>query len=147
MSPVRRLRAGLAALAVIQGAIGAVQLWAPRPYYDDFPWPAPPWVSAYPPYNEHLVRDVGALTSALALLLALAAVRPQRELVLGALGANLVAALPHLGLHLADHGHLTGASLVAELTALALGVIAPAALLVVAWRHGRVGSAPPAPRS
>ena len=90
--------------------IGAfVGLWAagaPRSFYDSFPGLGfGPWVAIDGSYNEHLVRDVGALYLALAaggvfaaLTRSLAASR-----VIGV--AWLVFSVPHLGYHL---GHLEG---------------------------------------
>jgi hypothetical protein len=63
------VRAGLVFLAVVQGLAGVVQLFLPQVFYDDFPG-----VSLLPPYSEHLMRDVGALTLAYVLMLTVAAV-------------------------------------------------------------------------
>jgi len=48
--------------------VGFWALLAPRSFYDDFPGGGRSWVSALPPYNEHLVRDVGGLPSNLAVV-------------------------------------------------------------------------------
>ena len=54
----------------ITAAIGAfVGLWAaawPGSFYDSFPGLGRVWISVDGPYNEHLIRDVGALYLALA---------------------------------------------------------------------------------
>ena len=65
----RWLRAGIALLAAAFGAVGFWAQLAPQSFYDDFPGGGGTWVSALPPYNEHLVRDVGGLNLALVLLL------------------------------------------------------------------------------
>jgi hypothetical protein len=68
------------------------------------------------PYNEHLVRDVGALNLALGVLLATAALLLERRLVQVSLIAYLVYAVPHFAFHLVkgnalprrqrrEHGH------------------------------------------
>jgi hypothetical protein len=55
-------------------------LLVPHSFYDDFPLPGRDWVSTLGPYNEHFVRDVGALNLALGVLLASAAVLLERRL-------------------------------------------------------------------
>ena len=49
---------------------GAWALGAPESFYQEFPGGGRTWVSALPPYNEHLIRDVGSLSLALAVLTA-----------------------------------------------------------------------------
>ncbi len=75
------LRATLLLLASAPLVIGVWALLVPRSFYDDFPLPGRDWVSALGPYNEHLVRDVGALNLALGVLLATAAILLERRLV------------------------------------------------------------------
>jgi hypothetical protein len=127
------IRAGLIFLAVTQGAAGLVQLFAPVWFYEDFPLPATPWVSLLPPYNEHLIRDVGALSLALTVALVGAALRPERRLTQVALAANLVFTVPHFVFHATHLGHYPTGSAVAQTIALALAVLIPAALLVLTF--------------
>lgn len=77
----RRLRIVLAAAAVPPLVVGLLATLAPRTFFDDFPFVAS-WVARLPPYNEHLTTDVGGLQLAFGLLLAYAAWRPTRALVL-----------------------------------------------------------------
>lgn len=78
-----------------------VGFWAtilPRNFYDDFPGGGQHWVAADGPFNEHLLRDVGALNLALAVLAIGAILRPRRF--------GRMAGAAHLvwtGLHLAYH--------------------------------------------
>ena len=143
------IRAGLVFLAVAQGAAGLVQLFAPKVFYDDFPTPATPWVSLLPPYNEHLVRDVGALTLAYVLVLAAAAIWPEPKLVRVALAANLVFTVPHFAFHATHLGHYSTGAAVGQTAALGLAVLIPAALLVLSVRPPARTSArrPPDPGS
>lgn len=119
------LRAGLVFLAVSQGLAGAVQLLLPRPFYDHGPW-----VAMLPPYNEHLMRDVGAATLAYTFVLAVAAVTMERRLVRTALVANLLFTVPHFVFHAT---HLESDA-VAQTVTFAVGVVIPAALLLLSWR-------------
>src|SRR5918995_5000400 len=89
------------ALVYLTVAIGLVAAWiliAPKHFYDEFPGPAA-WVSALPPYNEHLERDFGAAGLGLAVLAGLAALWMERRLVQAAAVALFVAGAPHLAYH------------------------------------------------
>ena len=68
---ITRLILGL--LAAVQAPDGFYALLAPRSFYEDFPV-GRGWVEALPAYNEHLLRDVGALFLATAVVLAAAAI-------------------------------------------------------------------------
>jgi hypothetical protein len=99
------LRVGLVILAAMQVLVGAWALLAPRAFYDGFPLPRHAWVALLPPYNEHLVRDVGALNLALTVVLGAAAWTLDRTVVRVALVALMIFALPHAVFHA---GHLAG---------------------------------------
>jgi len=134
------LRAGLIFLAVGQGLAGAVQLLLPRVFYDDFPTSGHPWVSLLPPYSEHLMRDVGALTLAYVLVLAVAAVTMERRMIRTALAANLVFTTPHFAFHAAHLEHFPRVDAITQTIALGLGVAIPVALLLLAERLERRSS-------
>src|SRR3712207_7201681 len=70
----RWLRGGLLFVAATPLAGGLWALLLPRVFYEDFPLPGREWVSTLGPYNEHLIRDYGALNLALAVLLVSAAI-------------------------------------------------------------------------
>ncbi|MEM8923138.1 MAG: hypothetical protein AAGD35_06520 [Actinomycetota bacterium] len=110
--------------------LGVWALLAPRSFYDDFPGSGRSWVAADGPYNEHLVRDVGALNLALLVLLAVAAVRLRRELVAVAAAASLVWGVPHLVYHALNTDGLSGGDIVASLGGLALYVVLPTSVLL-----------------
>jgi hypothetical protein len=124
--------AGLLALAALNLWWGAWALAAPRHFFNSFPGFGERWTGAYPPYNQHLVTDLGATFLTLfALLLVAAILRDARVTTVVLFGVIVFNAL-HLAYHAAHHGELTGGSLVASLASLALGVIGPAVLLVLA---------------
>lgn len=91
--------ASLGGLAATQAMVGAWALMAPAHFYANFPTAAHAWVALLPPYNEHLVRDVGALSLALAALLGAAAIVPSRLLIRVAAVAFAIYALPHTAFH------------------------------------------------
>ncbi len=90
-------------LAVNQGVPGLWAALAPRSFYDDFPIPSHPWVSAFPPFNNHLTRDLGTLSVCTAVVLAGAAMFLERRLVTIALLSALTFMVPHTIWHI---GHL-----------------------------------------
>ena len=131
--------AGRPSLALLFAAallIGLTAAALPRTFYDDFPFLAH-WVDLLPPYNEHLVTDVGGLYLGFAVLFAWAAWTLERTLVRAVCVAWLLAA----GLHLIFHaGHLEGfgtADAVAEIATLALLLVPPP---LVALGHRPAGS-------
>ncbi len=123
-------RIALGYLAAVSLQIGLWAVLAPQSFYDDFPGLGRSWVAVDGPYNEHLVRDVGALNLAFAVLVVAAAVRLTRSLVSIASIAALVWGVPHLLYHLANAGDLSTGDAVASIGGLAAFVILPIALLV-----------------
>jgi hypothetical protein len=132
-------RAALWLTAASAAGVGGVAAFAPRTFYDDFPY-AGHWVDRLPPYNEHLVTDVGALYLGLALVLAWAAATLQRQLVLAACWGWILFSVLHVVFH-ARHldGFGTGDA-IEELVSLAVVIALPlvalwAARNVLARRH------------
>jgi hypothetical protein len=128
------LRGGLLILAAASLAVGLWALPAPRSFYDDFPLPGRDWVSTLGPYNEHLVRDVGALNLAFGVLLLLAAALLERRLVQVSLVSYLVYAVPHLIFHLTTGHAFPLLDNIANLVTLGLAVLLPLVLLALADR-------------
>jgi hypothetical protein len=125
------LRIGLLTLAAPQVVIGTWALFAPRAFYDGFPATGHAWVALLPPYNEHLVRDVGALNLAVSAVLVAAALAPHRSLATAALVAQLVYTVPHAVFHVT---HLEGfpvTDAVVQTAGFAVQVVLPLVLLVL----------------
>jgi hypothetical protein len=131
------VRAGLAQLGVIQGAIALWALFGPRSFYADFPVSGAHWVSAHPPYNEHLIRDYGASFLAISVLALIAAWIDDRRLTIAALVVWLVAAVPHAVFHFAHSDMPSGTSGTLSLITLAINVLAPIVLLVLVRKENR----------
>jgi hypothetical protein len=130
------LRGGLLLLAANPLAGGLWALILPRSFYEDFPLPGRDWVSTLGPYNEHLIRDYGALNLALAVLLVGAAILLERHLVQVALVTWLVFATPHLVFHIGQTHHFSARSNVEQLGGLILVVLLPLFLLFFAVPRG-----------
>lgn len=97
----RLLRIVLVLQAVGSGVVGAWALLWPRAFYDSFPGGGRGWVSVDGPYNEHLVRDVGALNLALVVMTVAALWRLTPTIVRAAALASLTFAVPHFVYHAA----------------------------------------------
>ena len=128
---VRRtwLRIGLLFVAATPLVGGIWALLFPRAFYDDFPLPGNDWVSTLGPYNEHLVRDYGALNLAMAVLLLAAGVLLERRLAQVALITWLVFEVPHFVFHTGQTHHFSVGSNLAQLGGLALLIVLPLVLL------------------
>jgi hypothetical protein len=125
---VNGLRAALVLLSLYALAVGLPAAVVPRRFYDDFPFVAS-WVDRLPPYNQHLVSDVGGFYLGFALLFAWAAVRPSRELVVPLCVAWALAAALHLLFHVTHLAGFPTADAIAQTVALALVLLLPFAAL------------------
>jgi hypothetical protein len=92
-------RLGLIALAVSAAYPGIWALGWPRSFFTRFPGFGLEWVGSLPPYNEHLVRDVGSFYVAFAVLFCIAAWMADVRTVRAALVAWLVFSIPHVVWH------------------------------------------------
>jgi hypothetical protein len=120
------------ALIYLTVTIGFLAIWilvAPRGFYDNFPGGSAHWVSALPPYNEHLERDFGVASLGLAVLAGLAAYWMDRRVIQATALAMLAAGLPHVVYHLTTTEHYSTGDNVASLIGLALDVVVPLGLL------------------
>lgn len=131
---MRQLRGGLAllaTLALVPGIWGT--LW-PRSFFDDFPGAGGAWVAAFPPYNEHLVRDVGSFYLGFGVLLLAAALVTRRRLAQVALVSWVAATVPHGIFHLRHLGVLSTSQAVAQAVVFAVMVFLPLWLLLLTAR-------------
>ena len=125
------VRVALGYLILVSLPIGLWALLAPRSFYDDYPGLGRVWVAVDGPYNEHLVRDIGALNLALTVLLIAAAVTATRAMVVTAAIASLVWGIPHLVYHIANAGDLDAGDAAASIAGLAVFAVLPVVLIVV----------------
>jgi hypothetical protein len=98
-------------------------------------------VSALPPYNEHLTRDVGELHLALAVTLDAAAFTLRRTLVVVGLLAYLVNSVPHFVYHVFNLEGEETVDQVGNVLALCAAVLLTMALLALVWRERRQAQA------
>lgn len=121
-------RVVLLVLALIATEVGCWAAFAPRSFYNDFPGGGRHWVAADGLYNEHLVRDVGELNLALAVVTIVAVVTLAPVIVRTAAAAWLVYSVPHLVYHL-RHLHPYGSG---DKVLVSGGLVIPIALVLVA---------------
>lgn len=128
-------RVSLAILLLSAASIGLTATLAPHTFYDDFPFLSH-WVDLLPPYNEHLVTDVGGLYLGFTVLFAWATWTLQPTLVRAVCSAWLLSATLHLFFHAT---HLKGfgtADGVAEIASLAFLLVPPP---IAIWAVGGLG--------
>ena len=131
----RVIRAALAALAVVSLVLGLWAGFAPRSFYDDFPGGGHTWVADDGPYNEHLVRDFGALNLAITVVTVFALVALGRVLVTAVALAWIVYQAPHLVYHARHLDVYTATSdKVGTISSLVLAVVLPLVILAYARR-------------
>lgn len=131
------MRIGLAIIAIAPAWVGIWAVVAPRSFYDDFPGSSS-WVSPLGPYDEHLVRDVGAFELGLLVVVLFALVTLERRLVQAALVATIVSGLPHLIYHLTATGQLSTANNILSLAGLAAPIVVAIVLLPLTRSDRRV---------
>ena len=124
------VRVGLAILAILQGIVGIWASLVPRSFYRNFPIRGHNWVSLLPPYNEHLIRDVGELNLALTVVLAAAALTGQRLLSVVAVIAAAVYAVPHAVFHMFHLQGFPTVDAVTQTTGIALQLVV---IVIVGW--------------
>lgn len=122
----RLVRGALVVMTASAAFVGAWALAAPESFYRSFPGLGRQWVAGDGPFNEHLVRDVGGLNLALAVVSAFAAVWLGRRLVLATCCGWLAYSLPHLAYHATHGGGLGGADVLLVLSTLTVSATLPA---------------------
>lgn len=100
---------------------GAWALASPQGWYDNFPGWSPQLISAYPPFNNHLVADAGAGLLAAGVAALFAAAWPRREVIISMMVSVLAFIVPHTLFHLFNPSDMLTASEDFQSTA-ALGI-------------------------
>lgn len=124
-------------LAMLAVGVGATGLWAwaaPESFYNDFIF-GRGWVRLDGAYNEHLIRDVGALNLALAVVTAVAAYQPGRRLVRLVAAATLAFSVPHLAYHATAMEPFAAGDIAAQYVLLVVQVALPLWLVISPGRR------------
>jgi hypothetical protein len=111
-----------------------VGFWAqflPASFYQHFPGLTWAWLSADGPYNEHLLRDVGGLNLAIAVVTLLALLEPSSGLLRATALGSLVYQVPHTIYHVVHINLLLSTpQQIFQVLILSLGIIAS---LIILW--------------
>jgi hypothetical protein len=129
------VRLGLLVLAATAAYPGIWALFWPHSFFSRFPGFGYQWVASSPPYNEHLITDVGGFYLGFAVLLFVAALMADRRVTRVSLVAWLVFSIPHVVWHAR---HVTGDSTVdrwGSVVTLGAGVLLALVLLLVGRRR------------
>ena len=135
-----RVRLMLWILLISALGVGVQAEFFPRSFYDDFPF-GRGWVAMDGRYNEHLIRDVGALNLALLVLTIGALFVGTRALVRITAIAWLAYSVPHLVYHLR---HLTTSMSATDKIGIAVSLSVPVIAAIVALLPDRGYSGVPA---
>ena len=127
--PANPYRYGLLAVAIGQLGATVQALFAPRSFYEDFPF-GRGWVQEYPDYNSHLITDYGAYTLGAVAAIVLAAIWLDRRALQLAIVAWLVGATVHFVSHVLTAGRFETGDAIANLGGLLLFIVIPGGLLV-----------------
>ncbi len=131
----RMLQRAILVFLTLSGLL--VGIWAtlfPRAFYDDFPGFGRVWVAVDGPYNEHLVRDVGQFSLALAVATVFAVVTMHALVVRAVAAAWLVDAVPHFVHHLRHLDRYDTTDTIGNVVSLSSLVVLPAAVLMLSIR-------------
>lgn len=128
---MRRLHIlALAASAALGLFVGGWAYFASVGFYDSFPGVLGSWVSVDGPYNEHLIRDVGAMYLALAAA-SIGGLIWRHEIAFRILGiAWTVFGLLHFAYHVLHLEHMSPASAIGEMVALGVSLLLGVVLLI-----------------
>lgn len=113
---------GLVAVSVF---VGGWALFWPESFFSSFPGGGRAWTAGLGPYNEHLVRDVGAFNMLLAALFTWAAVTLDRRLTVAVCMTSLIFSVPHLIFHLFNLSSFSASDAIGQTVALSLAVVVP----------------------
>jgi len=126
-SLVRRIPVAILALTGLQ--LGVWIQVAPRSFFDEFPGAGHRWVASFGPYNEHLLRDFGAMNLALGIISLVATFRFRRTIVRVACGAWFIFGIQHLAFHSMHIDMLDGV----DRWASPLALVVVVAIAVAGW--------------
>ena len=118
------LRIALAGIAFSALVPGLQATLAPHGFYTSFPL-GRSWVELLPPYNEHLIGDVGAFYLAFALLFAWAAVTLARPLIVPLCVGWALFSVLHFIFHVTHLDGFSTGDAIAQTAALAAVIALP----------------------
>lgn len=120
----------LIATVIIAAVVGVWSFAFPQSFYDHFPSVLGEWISQDGPYNEHLVRDHGAMYLALGAA-SLAGFFWREQAVYRVLGiAWTVFGVLHFSYHVTHLGHMSASDATSQVIVLIVAVVLGVGLFV-----------------
>ena len=130
------LRVSLVIVAVSALMPGLEGTLGPSSFYASFPL-GRGWVELLPPYNEHLIRDVGGFYLAFAILFAWAAVTLARALIVPLCVAWSLTAVLHAYFHITHLDGFSTGDAIAQTSGLLAVIAFPVLATTLVARHER----------
>jgi hypothetical protein len=130
------LRVSLIIVAISALMPGLEGTLGPSSFYASFPL-GRGWVELLPPYNEHLIRDVGGFYLAFAILFAWASVTLARALIVPLCVAWTVAATLHAYFHITHLDGFSTGDAIAQTSGLLAVIAFPVLATTLVARHER----------
>ncbi len=122
--------AALALSAALAFFVGGWAFFAPHSFYDSFPGVLGTWISIDGPFNEHLIRDVGAMYLALGIA-SIGGLVWRSAAVFRVLGlAWTVFGVLHLGYHAMHLEHVDAETAVGSIVSLSISLALGIVLLI-----------------
>lgn len=128
------IRASLAILAFAALSVGLPAAFAPGTFFDDYPFFAS-WVGLLPPYNEHLITDVGGLYLGFGVMFIWALIKPSRQLILPLCVGWLICQLLHSIFHAGHLGPFDTADAISQTLLLAFITLLPLLPIWILYRR------------
>ena len=119
-SPLIRICLGVLGLSAL--ALGIPASFVPETFYTDYPF-FTALVSLLPPYNEHLITDVGGMYLAFGVIFIWAMVRPTRQLIVPVCAGWIVAQTLHFAFHISNLTGFTTTEAVTQQIGLAIYIV------------------------
>ena len=123
-------------VALEQAFVGVQATLAPHSFYTGFPF-GRMWVQYLPPYNEHLISDVGGFSLAFAILFAWAGITLARPLYVPLTIAWSVAAIIHAVYHVVNLQDFPTSDAIVQSFGLFLVALLPILVIVISAKDVR----------
>ena len=125
----------LALLALAALSVGLPAAFAPDTFYEDYPF-FTSWINLLPPYNEHLITEVGGLYIGFGFLFCWALAKPSRQLILPLCIAWLIAQVLHFAFHISHLEGFTTTDSIGQTLGFVVLLLAAMIPVSILWNRG-----------
>lgn len=124
----------LVVLALAALTVGLPAAFAPASFYEDYPF-LTSWVNLLPPYNEHLITDVGGLYVGFGFLFCWSLAKPSRQLILPLCIAWLISQVLHLAFHISHLEGFTTTDAIGQTLGFVILLVAAMIPIAILWNR------------